>query len=104
MRAPARALSYNELFSALNAITGSDTSLWELVRVGDRRVQMMRAFNIAAGLCKADDLLPPRMYEPLAGGATKGKVVEESAYQKALAMFYELAGWDEDGKPKQSRL
>lgn len=102
--APARALSYNELVSAVNAITGWDTSLWELVQVGDRRVQMMRAFNMAAGLSKADDLLPPRMYEPLASGATKGKVVDEAAYHKALAMFYELAGWDEDGKPKQSRL
>jgi aldehyde:ferredoxin oxidoreductase len=102
--APARALDFNELVTAVSAITGWETSLWELVQVGERRLQMMRAFNVAAGLTKEDDLLPPRMYEPLVGGGTMGKVINEIEYRKALETFYELAGWDEDGKPKESRL
>ncbi|MCR4440747.1 MAG: aldehyde ferredoxin oxidoreductase family protein [Peptococcaceae bacterium] len=102
--APARALDFNELVAAVDAITGWETSLWELVQLGERRLQMMRAFNIAAGLTKEDDMLPPRMYEPLVGGGTNGKVIDEAAYKRALATFYELAGWDEDGKPKESRL
>lgn len=102
--APARALNFNEVVDAVDAITGWETSLWELIQVGDRRLQMMRAFNIAAGLSAKDDCLPPRMFEPLEGGTTEGKVIDEDDYQKALGTLYELMGWDQDGKPGYSKL
>jgi aldehyde:ferredoxin oxidoreductase len=65
---------------------------------------MMRAFNFASGFTKEDDALPPRMFKPLAGGDTAGKVVDEAKYKEALEMAYEMMGWDKDGKPKRSRL
>lgn len=102
--APARALNYNEVVDAVDAITGWETSLWELIQVGDRRLQMMRAFNIASGLSSKDDCLPPRMFEPLKGGATEGKVIDEDVYREALGNLYELMGWDKDGKPGYAKL
>lgn len=102
--APSRALNYSELVDPVNAITGWETSLWELMKVGDRRLQMMRSFNIAAGMTGDDDLLPPRMHEPMASGGTKGKVIDEFEYRRALATYYGLIGWDENGKPKESKL
>jgi aldehyde:ferredoxin oxidoreductase len=102
--APARALNFNKLVAAVDAITGWETSLWELVQLGERRLQMMRAFNMASGFTKEDDFLPPRMFEPLIGGSTDGKRIDRKEFQKALKMVYELAGWDENGKPRKSRL
>lgn len=102
--APARALNFNQMVTAVDAITGWETSLWELVQLGERRLQMMRVFNMASGLTKEDDLLPPRMFEPMTGGSTNGKRVDRKELQKALTMAYELAGWDEDGRPMKSRL
>ncbi len=97
-------MNYNEVVDAVDAITGWETSLWELIQIGDRRLQMMRAFNIASGLSSKDDCLPPRMFEPLKGGVTEGKVIDEDVYQEALANLYELMGWDKNGKPGYAKL
>lgn len=102
--APARALNFNQLVDAVDAITGWETSLWELAQLGERRLQMMRAFNIAAGFTKEDDILPPLMFEPMVGGSTDGKKIDIEDFQNAVKVVYDIAGWDENGKLKKSKL
>lgn len=84
---------------------GWDTSLYELMQVGERRINMMRYFNGREGFTKEDDKLPDRIFEPLKGGPTDGVVLDKEAHEEAKTLYYELAGWDkETGNPTESTI
>jgi len=44
----------------LKAVTGWDTGIGELLRIGERVLTTMRLFNMREGLTDADDTLPER--------------------------------------------
>jgi len=84
---------------------GWETSLHELMQVGERRINMMRAFNAREGFTKEDDILPKKIFVPLKGGPTDGVVLDEEAHERAKNLYYDLAGWDkEKGNPTESTL
>lgn len=84
---------------------GWDTSIYELMQVGERRINMMRYFNAREGFTKDDDKLPERIFEPLNGGPTDGVVLDRESHNKAKELYYELAGWDsKTGNPTESTL
>ncbi len=101
---PRRVLSFTDLIKAIDAVTGWETSLWEILRVGERRINMYRYFNCMSGFTAEDDTLPGRIFEPLKGGVSDGKVVNREDFEKALKNYYSLAGWDEDGVPTPAKL
>jgi aldehyde:ferredoxin oxidoreductase len=79
---------------------GWETSIFELMQVGERRINMMRYFNAREGFTKHDDKLPERIFEPLKGGPSDGVVLDRTAHEKAKELYYEMAGWDkENGNP-----
>ncbi len=49
----------------VKAATGWDTSLWELMKVGERATTMTRCFNLLCGWTPDDDTLPDRVFEPM---------------------------------------
>jgi len=57
-----------------------------------------RRFNLREGLTKKDDDLPPRFYNEPIG---KNKVITRDEYQLMLSRYYQLRGWDEEGRPPQ---
>src|SRR5204862_5035658 len=79
-------------------------SLWELMKVGERRIALLRAFNVRAGLTRADDWLPARMFEPIRGGPLAGQRVDPDALRAAIDLTYAMAGWDADGVPTRAKL
>lgn len=84
---------------------GWDTSVFELMRVGERRINMMRQFNAIAGFSKKDDKLPKRIFEPMPDGASKGITLDEGKFKEAINRYYEFAGWDiETGNPTEATL
>lgn len=84
---------------------GWETSLYELMQVGERRINMMRAFNAREGFTKGDDMLPLKIFTPLNGGPTDGVVLDKEAHDKAKELYYQMAGWDiETGNPTESSL
>lgn len=84
---------------------GWDTSLYELMMVGERRINMMRAFNAKAGFTKADDILPKKIFQPLKGGPSDGVVLDQAAHDRAKELYYQLAGWDDaNGAPGEGTL
>lgn len=84
---------------------GWETSLYELMQVGERRINMMRAFNAKEGFTKEDDLLPKKIFTPLKGGPTDGVVLDKDSHEYAKNLYYDLAGWDkEKGNPTESTL
>lgn len=84
---------------------GWDTSIFELMQVGERRINMMRYFNSKEGFTKDDDRLPEKIFIPLKGGPTDGVVLDKEAHEKAKELYYELAGWHPDnGNPTVSTM
>lgn len=84
---------------------GWDTSIYELMQVGERRINMMRYFNAREGFTKEDDKLPERMFEPLKGGPTDGLTLNRKSHEESKEFYYELAGWDsESGNPTDSTM
>ena len=79
--------------------------LEELLQAGERRIQMMRAFNQREGFSSKDDVLPQRVYEPKKGGRSDGLFVTKEELEQAKRSYYRMAGWDqESGNPPPETL
>jgi len=86
----------------IQAACEGDWSLERLELVGERIWNMEKQFNLAAGLTKADDNLPPRLTtEPAKVGPAKGLV---NGLDRMLPEYYELRGWDGEGVPNGPTL
>ncbi len=102
---PVWALPLNKLVEVVQAVTGWETSLWELLKVGERAITMARVFNLREGFGRKDDTLPERLFEPLESGPLQGKKIERKEFEEALSMYYEAMGWDaQDGVPTRGKL
>ncbi len=89
----------------LNAVTGWDVTVEELMRVGERATTMARIFNVREGFGPADDTLPERLFSPLEAGALKGRAVDKQGFLESLHAYYDEAGWDSaTGVPTPERL
>lgn len=94
-----------QLAAMTSKVTGWDVTVKELLEVGERRLNMLRAFNAREGFTRADDILPKKLYQPLKGGASDGVHLTEEELETAKDMYYEMAGWDvESGAPKTKKL
>jgi aldehyde:ferredoxin oxidoreductase len=95
----------SQMVDAVRAITGWNASLWELMKVGERRLNLMRAFNAREGLGRDDDTLPKKLTQALVGGASDGIYVTEEEVEQAKDIYYAMAGWDvASGTPKRPKL
>lgn len=77
----------------------------EYLQVGERGVDLSRAFNVREGLTRKDDQLPKRLMEPLTDGSFAGKPITQEMLDSMLDNYYELRGWDrETAAPTKSKL
>jgi aldehyde:ferredoxin oxidoreductase len=81
---------------AVKAVTGwTDFDLDELMEIGERRLNMLRAFNAREGIDRRNDRLPAKFFKPLTGtGPTKGVALDPAVIEGALDEYFRLAGWD----------
>ncbi len=85
-----------------NAATGFGYSWPEFIEIGERGVNLARAFGAREGFGRKDDRLPVRFTTvPLPSGLAKGNVAH---VDEMLGPYYELCGWDEDGRPTPDKL
>jgi aldehyde:ferredoxin oxidoreductase len=94
----------NQLVEMIRAVTGWDVSLWELMKVGERRLNMMRAFNAREGLTREHDVLPPKLAQPRAGGPSDGAFIDPAELEEAKDSYYGMSGWDDQGCPTRAKL
>jgi len=94
----------NQLVDCMRAVTGWDVSLYELMKLGERRLNMLRAFNAREGFGRKDDWLPARCFEPKKGGPSDGYSISEQELRQSLDWYYEMAGWDTEGRPTHAKL
>jgi aldehyde:ferredoxin oxidoreductase len=90
----------------LNAVTGWDMSGEDLIRAGERIINLERILNLGLGVGPEMDRLPTRFTrEPLAGGACAGEVVH---LEDLLAEYYAYRDWPggvpSEGKRKELDL
>jgi aldehyde:ferredoxin oxidoreductase len=103
--APTRLLSLAQMSEMLRAVTGWETSSYEIMRFGERRLHLMRWYNLREGRTAADDRLPDRFFtEPIASGPRRGDVLERAAFAEAIRTFYAMMGWDDEGRPTLATL
>lgn len=105
--APTRVLTLQDMATLVGAVTGWNTSAYELMRFGERRLHLMRAYNLREGLTAADDTLPARFFdEPLhmPGKRWHGKYLDREKFLAAIQSYYRMMGWDEAGRPTYETL
>jgi aldehyde:ferredoxin oxidoreductase len=102
--APVRSFTMKHLIDIMDAVTGWETSLWEVMKLGERRVNLAKAFNIREGYGRKDDILPERMYESLTKEHFDDAKIDKTEFNKAIDLLYEMMNWDEDGKPRKAKL
>lgn len=98
-------LPLDQMLDAVNAATGWDVSLWELMKCGERIFNLERLFTAREGFSRVDDMLPDIFFTPIRGGPLSGKAsLDRRLFEESLHLFYEMAGWDERGVPKRAKL
>lgn len=89
----------------IEAATGWKVSLWEMMRAGDRRITMFRAYNAREGFTIENDTLPPRAFKPIKNGSEDGARLDPDEHRRAVEAYYAISGWDpETGWPTKGRL
>ncbi len=96
--------SLDQQAELVRGVTGWNTTVWELMKVGERCNCITRAFNLREGMGVADDNLPSRFFTPLASEPLKGVKINKRELKKAIAAYYAMVGWDKNGVPTQIKL
>jgi aldehyde:ferredoxin oxidoreductase len=103
--APLNAMQLQPMIDYVNAVTGWNMSLYELMKVGERNNTLARMFNVREGFTPEDDVLPQRLHEGIGNGALKGEKVDPDEFFAAGRTYYEMAGWDpHTGRPTVAKL
>ena len=104
--APRGVMPLETMVQSLNAITGWNASLYELLRSAERGSMLARAFNSREGFSIEDDRLPARLFDPKPDGPESGKkIFEEEEFNKAIALYYEMINCDpKTGRPARGKL
>ncbi len=90
------------LATLTTAATGVAYTPESFLQVGERIWNLERLFNLAAGITSADDTLPRRILKEAIGkGPSKGRVARLG---EMLPEYYQLRGWDDEGKPSAEKL
>jgi len=85
---------YNHLVELVNGATGWNTSVYELLKVGERALALARVFNARESYTAKDDIIPERLYEAFNSGPLKDKEIGRENMQRAIQTYYKMAGWD----------
>jgi aldehyde:ferredoxin oxidoreductase len=95
---------YNHIIEIVQAVTGWNTSIWELVKAGERISTMARVFNNREGLTENDDWLPERFFEPHTSGVLAESSINPDELKEAITTYYKMMGWNDKGIPTKSKL
>lgn len=95
----------NHVVDVVKAATGWDTNMFELMLIGERRINLLRAFNARDGITRDADTLPEKVFKPLQGqGPLAGTAIDREEWQQALNLYYQMSGWDAiTGNPTRSK-
>jgi aldehyde:ferredoxin oxidoreductase len=91
-----------KMAALVNAACGLDWDVKELMRFGERGLNLKRLINMRMGLEGANDRLPKRLLEPYEEGGSAGFVPD---LEGLLHGYYMERGWDPStGRPTPEKL
>jgi len=95
-----------ELLEIIRSTTGWRATWFELMKLGERSINMARIFNYKEGFTFKDDTLPEVFYHSFKGGPLDGQgAINKEDFQKAVRLRYELMAWNPDnGIPTPAKL
>lgn len=85
-------------------LSGMDLSEKDLLKVGERGLNLARIFSIRESLTGDDDYLPRRFEDSLPEGLFKGQRLSRGNMKKMLQEYYRLRGWSVNGVPTSEKL
>jgi len=95
----------DKLVALVRAATGWNVTSFELIKMGERAINLTRVFNLREGLTAADDRLPERFLQPHPDGALSDHGLDPDELRDALHLYYGMMGWDqESGTPREAKL
>ena len=101
---PIHAMTFPRLVEAVSACTGWETSLHEILTASERSLVMARLFNNREGFSPKDDRVIRRWHEKMPDGPLKGQAIDPQTFQQAIELYYEMSGWDRQGRPLRGKL
>jgi aldehyde:ferredoxin oxidoreductase len=103
---PRGVMPIETMVQSLNAVTGWDTSLYELMKAGERGTMLAKAFNCREGFTIKDDVLPKRLFDMKPDGPGSGKkAFKEEDFKAAIKLYYEIIGCNpKTGRPSRGKL
>jgi len=100
------AIGPTHLSEIYSACTGWETTPEEVMQLGERVINLFRAYNMREGLSRYDDKWPERFYtEPMPEGPAEGSILSHDKINNLLDEYYQLRGWDmHSGCPTSEKL
>jgi aldehyde:ferredoxin oxidoreductase len=85
-----------DLAEALSAATGREITGETFLKIGERIVNVEKAFNTVHARFTREDDYPPEIYmnEAIQTGKFRGELVDRERYDEMLDEFYDAHGWD----------
>ena len=84
----------------IRAVTGWEIDMDEIRTIGERIYNLERLINVRRGRDRSKDTLPYRVtHEPISAGPSEGRYCPQDVFQQLLDEYYQLRGWDAQGKP-----
>jgi aldehyde:ferredoxin oxidoreductase len=97
--------SRSQVRDLVQGTTGWNSSILELVKVGERALAMARVFNYREGLVPADDEAPRRFSTPFQSGPGEGVHIPAAEMKRALELYYQMNAWSKrTGAPVAGKL
>ena len=85
--------------------TGETVTVEQLEHSGEKIWNILRLFNLRAGITKEDDYLPVKqLKQQLQKGTHAGRVFAPEDFDRCLALYYQKRGWDKNGVPTPEKL
>ena len=100
---PFTGIKPEQFLTLLNAATGLDMNLQDLMKAGERIFNLKRVFNVRRGITKKDDTLPVRILTQVRGG-DEADASNLPPLESMLSDYYRVRGWSDDGIPTQEKL
>lgn len=88
-------MGISDLVEMLNAVTGFDYTIDEVLKAGARIFNMKRLYNNHLGVRRKDDTLPVRITSEVRGSG--GSATNLPPLDKMLQEYYTYRDWNEDG-------
>ena len=73
-------------------------------KIGERIINVYRLFGVREGISRKNDTLPPVCFEKGVSGPAEGAVISRNDFEFMLNEYYQLRGWDDNGRPTTEKL